>query len=47
MMTTDIRKPQPKTLLDLKELNFSLFILDDLGSLKIEFIKGYLDEDET
>ena len=44
MMTTNIKKPQPKTILDLKELNFTLYVLDDFSKNKIEIINLVIEE---
>jgi hypothetical protein len=45
MMTTDIRKPQPKTTLDLKIQNYTVYTLDDLTGSRIEYLNGVIDDE--
>ena len=44
MMTTDIKKPQPKTVQELKDKNFTLYVLDDLNTNKIAIINLAIEE---
>jgi hypothetical protein len=43
-MTTDLTKPQPKTILDLKMRNYTVYMLDDLTQTRIEYLNGVFDE---
>lgn len=46
MMTTNMTRPQPiKTIRELKELNYTLLVLDDFGVDKLEFIASRISNE--
>lgn len=43
MMTTDIKMPQPTTIKELKQANFTVYTLDDLGRNRQGYVSSRID----